>query len=947
MMLLSTVSFAAPQMVDVVESAKEALNTAGEEAVEAQTALQAETVVPGINLLTGTNAPLDFSSGKVTNDREYANANGNKILTKSANYSNFSVVSSPITGDANNNVLKMTPVAYHQGQSFPEFAPTAALPADGRPVFISFKTALLKGDNISGFAARFGSTTGNSSVGNISLPFYKSADTTIEWKNVFCKDTVSTEKNATTTLWFKDSTAQIIGDATIIPEIYVDDIIYAPYYKVTYKNGNTELGYVYVLDDGNGNILKSINPEAFDDNIAMPEGKNGWALTDGGNKVRSIPLENKDIEVYAVYEPKFKPGINLLTGTEDALDFSDGYGTETSYFGADGTNLLTRINGYIKFSNANSPVVGDTDNKALLLTPIYYMIDGGCYPDFYPNVDLPEDGRPVFVSFRSVVTEGDDINGNVNMNVGSNKKRGSDLLNRTLKPYLSTDTVDAWTKYYVKDNISKTGPAAFSPQFIAKSQATTDESGKVITSAINNATIIPKVYVDDLMYVPYYKVTYMNGNQQIGEPVWVLDDGNGNILDSFAPANQGVEYPEGKNGWALTDGGEKVTSVALDNRDIVLYAVAGAPDSTDELLYAYEFNSEAEVSYCKRNEGSSVVPYYENGSAVFYYDVMNADGNWTVQSQLILLDIRPEFKLSDFSRMTMRIKVSPLNEYKKKNSEGGYDTVPYNRTSTFAPASITAQFYTGNVNGTHTYPFSYNFGSTDDNGGLIADTDGWYVLDAKNMEKSKEAYPANFLLNMKGASQLPFKVEVDYIRMYGDKGAEFSPSLRAPQKREGYSLRVDNPETTGVRFKAAMSDEARANANLTEYGWIVALADTLGTSELTHQFKADNGKTAYVTGKSYCKAENVDKIYETEEGYTIFTAVVTGVPVQYADKYLVVRPYSVVGGAYVYGESRITSPREVGQKIYNKWVEAGADENDINDDYIKYKDYIDTLGITK
>ena len=31
--------------------------------------------------------------------------------------------------------------------------------------------------------------------------------------------------------------------------------------------------------------------------------------------------------------------------------------------------------------------------------------------------------------------------------------------------------------------------------------------------------------------------------------------------------------------------------------------------------------------------------------------------------------------------------------------------------------------------------------------------------------------------------------------------------------------------------------------------------------------KANNGKTSYVTGKNYCKAENLDKIYETEENY--------------------------------------------------------------------------------
>ena len=140
-----------------------------------------------------------------------------------------------------------------------------------------------------------------------------------------------------------------------------------------------------------------------------------------------------------------------------------------------------------------------------------------------------------------------------------------------------------------------------------------------------------------------------------------------------------------------------------------------------------------------------------------------------------------------------------------------------------------------------------------------------------------------------------------------------------------------------------MKNSAREYEYLTEYGWIVALADTLGGEELTHNFKSTNGKKSYATGKAYLKG-SFDKIYETEDQYTVFTAVIVGVPAEQANKYLVIRPYSLIGDAYVYGETRTVSPRDVAQKIYDKWVEEGKPDNH---DYVKYQEYIDSLGITK
>ena len=492
----------------------------------------------------------------------------------------------------------------------------------------------------------------------------------------------------------------------------------------------------------------------------------------------------------------------------------------------------------------------------------------------------------------------------------------------------------AWKKNYVMDKTVKSGVPFSYIQFRTKSAKTYAEPNWE-----------PVTYLDNIGYYPYYKVTYMNGNE-VFDTAYVLDDGKGNILESFDPEVQGVDFPEGKNAWSLTENGERAINVALENKDIVLYAVKTVPRSEDELIYAYEFDRASEAAYYSKNVSSSVNLYLENGNAVFHKDVQNADGTWASDSRLVInAGAIPQIKFSEIKRIVVRARPTALEYAQRTGSDGKYTPVAFDWTGTDFKTAIgkTRLQICANASGEWKYPISHYFST------ITADADGYYVfdVDVSATTEGLDVKASQFLLLITTECKVPAKFEIDYIRLYGDKAEAFTPALNAPQKREGFGLRVDSEETTGVRFRAAISNDLKAKAELAEYGWIVALADVLGENELTHNFKLDNGKTAYVTGKNYCKAENIDKIYETEESNTVFTAVVTGVPVEYADRYLVVRPYSVVGGAYVYGQSMITSPKDVGQKLYDKWVAAGSPEGDANYDYVKYQEYIDTLGIRK
>lgn len=139
-----------------------------------------------------------------------------------------------------------------------------------------------------------------------------------------------------------------------------------------------------------------------------------------------------------------------------------------------------------------------------------------------------------------------------------------------------------------------------------------------------------------------------------------------------------------------------------------------------------------------------------------------------------------------------------------------------------------------------------------------------------------------------------------YAPWNDDIAAEYAPVSNT----ETFSVRAD--ENSGIRTFASVTHEQRGGC--TEYGFIVALTDTLaanGNEELTFE-----SKSKFVSGVSYGQdnGTKVDKIYRADGDKTIFAAVFTGITEANYTKALTFRPYLKVnypngGEKVVYGEA--------------------------------------------
>lgn len=133
---------------------------------------------------------------------------------------------------------------------------------------------------------------------------------------------------------------------------------------------------------------------------------------------------------------------------------------------------------------------------------------------------------------------------------------------------------------------------------------------------------------------------------------------------------------------------------------------------------------------------------------------------------------------------------------------------------------------------------------------------------------------------------------------------EFETTYKPTTDTENFSVRAD--ENSGIRTFASVTHEQRGGC--TEYGFIVALTDTLaanGNEELTFE-----SKSKFVSGVSYGEdnGTKVDKIYRADGDKTIFAAVFTGITEANYKKALTFRPYLKVnypngGEKVVYGEA--------------------------------------------
>ena len=920
--------------------------------------------LPGYNLLTGTKQPVTFDAAPYTgskiNGTKFNDDNGNYLLEKGGYFNSMSV-EAPVSG-SDNKALMLTDLTYYGAltstnvTSFPSVKYlNLAVPEDGRPVFMSLNAMITDTDSCvttstseHSFGLRFSpnsdtnasSTDGLPPTSNYKVNNYKSTDTNRTFTKLFYKDmSFGAEKPATTHaiplfniqvpvssmegIPEENKAGWKLAETSTCAKAYIDDLFITPYYKVTYMNGTTELGSVYVLDDGNGNLLESFDPNDYDDELTLPETINAWSLTNGGEATHNITLNNEDIVVYGVYETNFTPGYNMLTGTADPLTFdnlANGTHTGGKLVDADGNVVLSYDNGTIQTKNINvidTPVAGET-GKALEFSGYGYNASNTCYPKlkFY-NYEAPSDGRPVLIKLDAFSKKLYDesttkLTSSATAIYPLYNGGGNGVVSIKLYDY---NVAPAWVHGFHKDEKSGANGLA-TIQFSAA--LTADGFAKATEEEVD----IVHHFVDNVGFYPYYKVTYMNGATEI-DSVYVLDDGKGNFLSQIDPNAYGVELPEGKLGWSLTDNGEPTDAVQLENEDIILYATEKLL-AFDNTILSFEFNDEKSLedwSFPRAKDGKAAI---KDGNLVF---TAVHDGSWdtSMNNQKI------RFTVDDVKTVEMRFKIV---------DETGE-----------TPAVVDMSKYKCDIH----YRLDVTSGWTNNYIGkkysaFTPDEEGYYTLTWTSDELAVTDWDGEMnLLRFDPHDSLPMEATayVDYIRFYGDPAEEFAAAPYAPEKREGVSLKVESEETTGVRFKAAMSNTARADSALTEYGWLVALAPTLGREELTHGFESTNGKMSYKEGIAYDTAKNIDKIFDntSEPDYTIFTALIVGIPSDKADIEVVIRPFSrASGGAYLYGESRVISPRAVGQKIYDDYMAKGCPEGH---DYVTYQAFIDSLGITK
>ena len=229
---------------------------------------------------------------------------------------------------------------------------------------------------------------------------------------------------------------------------------------------------------------------------------------------------------------KFKPGLNILTGTTDSIHYADlgdkvstilG-GTFEEYTAGDDTRLARKFSG--KWATAQLVNCAALDTRPLEIKLQYAGTCNGLW------VSLPNSDWKAYHYFH----------------------------NDGLKEY--TTWTDA--SYSGLCNVCK---------------GETDCNHKDLRVATNE-TGSGAAYIDSVSVIPYYKVTYKNVDGTDLKVEYVLKDSDGNYMTDYT-VNSSVKPEAGDVqgfvkfvGWSLEENGEVLSSaVPLNNSDISLYPV--------------------------------------------------------------------------------------------------------------------------------------------------------------------------------------------------------------------------------------------------------------------------------------------------------------------------------------------------------------------------------------
>lgn len=291
--LFGMTAFAAP-LTETVESGAEVsdMSAAAHKTESENATLNAgEIPSPGINILTGTSEAETFGTAEGTYTRP---AEATSIKSFGVSGGSASIV----LEDERGGVLKVT----ETGTAYPDVVWTlsSVIEAD-RPVYISLAAKNQTRNMWFGGFARNG-ITANSTENMVYNP------TPLYWHNVDHNKINMPLPKANTWAEYKIALSSVKDMSQLFIRfdkktgeiLYLDDLSFIPYYKVTYysPDGNDVLHTEYTLIDAKGNFLTSYEP-----NFTAYEGAfRGWATTKNGEIVNSVELAHEDISLYAIVD---------------------------------------------------------------------------------------------------------------------------------------------------------------------------------------------------------------------------------------------------------------------------------------------------------------------------------------------------------------------------------------------------------------------------------------------------------------------------------------------------------------------------------------------------------------------------------------------------------------------------------------------------------------------
>ena len=258
-----------------------------------------KVTVPGINLFNGLETPVDFENGL---------ALGVNGVTDDAVAAVVSDVPSDVSGNSSAKALRNET----NGTMYVNYKYYIPL-ENGRKYHYSGK-----------FFRDFGSTANHTSnwllyVMSSSHHQFSIENDLVSWHSFATDFTPNRDFDPTkSTLTHQQSCA---GTPTA-GNIYIDDVMFMPYYKITYTGIDTPEFYLF---DDNGNVAKSYTIDKT--KVVKADGKKliGWSTVENATEVmKSVALNNEDIVLYPVWEDadtedetEAKYGILLLEKTYD------------------------------------------------------------------------------------------------------------------------------------------------------------------------------------------------------------------------------------------------------------------------------------------------------------------------------------------------------------------------------------------------------------------------------------------------------------------------------------------------------------------------------------------------------------------------------------------------------------------------------------------------------